>query len=223
MSDKLATVAAAVPAPVPEATIDALVRDLRALHRGASLEHALNLARMVVDRLYGGDLAAWRERGPKDGSFRRLAAKLDERGVPGLSAANLARAVAVLEVDERVGVSGRPQLTIAHVHGVAGLPAADQERLLGEAEARDLTAAELRDLAHDVRRGRGVPGRTGRPRMPAIVKIANRWQRELADEASFDVDIDVAALDAEEARHVRGVATAMRARCDALLSRFDAS
>ena len=224
--DTLTVIAAALAndAPdvtLPDAEVDALVRDICVLHRNASLEYALRLARLVVDRLYGGDLSAWRQRGPKDASFRKLAVKLDGLQVPGLSSGNLARAVIALEVDARVGVSGRPQLTIAHVNAVAGLPEAAQERLLGEAEARDLTAAELRREADAVRRATAAPGRTGRPRLPGFVRTVNRWERELEDDATSFADLEQAAdLDADEARRMRSVVESMRARCEALLAQL---
>ena len=59
---------------VPDATIDALVRDLRALHRGAALDFSLEVARLLVDRLYAGDLGAWKQRGTRDASFRKRTA-----------------------------------------------------------------------------------------------------------------------------------------------------
>lgn len=218
-ADPQTAIATALGAAVPDAELDRLVRDLRALHRGAALDFALAVGRMVVDRVYGGDLDAWRERGAKDGSFRRLAAKLDPLGIPGLSSGNLARAVAVLEVDARVGVQGRPQLTIAHVNAVSGLPAADQERLLGEAEARDLTAAELREEADAVRRAQAVPGRTGRPRLPPYRKTLNRWKRDLEDESGTFAGLDdVGSLDDDERAELTQVVGAMRARCEALLA-----
>ena len=214
-------VALAPEVTMPDAELDALVRDLCSLHRGASLDHALRLARMVVDRMYGGDISAWRERGTKGESFRKLATKLDARDVPGLSSGNLARAVAALEVDMRVGVSGRPQLTIAHVNAVAGLPEDAQERLLGDAEARDLTAAELKREADDLRRATAAPGRTGRPRLPAFVRTVNRWQRELEDDATSFGDLEQAAeLGADDARRLRNVVESMQARCEALLAQL---
>ena len=217
-ADDLTRIAEAlVDTTVPDADIDALVDDLQALHRGAALDFALSVARLTIDRIYAGDLDAWREQGPKNGSFRKLAAKLDPLQIPGLSSTSLARAVAVLEVDARVGVSGRPQLTLRHVHAVAGLPAADQERLLGEAEARDLTVTQLRDLADEVR----PPARTGRKRIPGFVKTVNRWKRELADEAETFAGIeDVTELDAAERAELGDVVAAMRARCDALMKQL---
>ena len=220
-ADDITAIAEVLADAVPDATIDALVRDLRALHRGAALDFSLEVARLLVDRLYAGDLEVWKQRGPKDGSFRKLAAKLDPLDIPGLSSGSLARAIYVLELDTRVGIVSRPQLTLSHALAVAGLPEAEQERMLGEAEARDLSVAALRREADDLRRANSAPGRKGRPRLPAFVRTVNRWQRELEDEAASFGDLEqAAALDADDARRMRDVVESMRARCEALLAQL---
>ncbi len=210
---------AALAAPDDDA-IDALVAELRGLHRAAALDFALRVGRLVLDRLYGGDLDAWRAHGIRDGSFRRLADRLDPMGIPGLSSSSLARAVAILELDARVGLAGRPQLVAAHAVAVLGLAPADQERLLGRAEAEDWTAAQLKVEADRVRRASADPSRTGRRPLPAFVKTVNRWERELAEDASFH-DLDqLPALEDDDAERLGRAVAAMRDRCDVLLGAF---
>ena len=220
-TDALTAIGEVLADAVPDATIDALVRDLRALHRGAALDFSLAVARLLVDRLYAGDLGAWKQRGTRDASFRKLAEKLDPLDIPGLSSGSLARAIYVLELDTRVGIVGRPQLTLSHALAVAGLPEAEQERMLGEAEARDLSVAALRREADDLRRANPAPGRKGRPRLPAFVRTVNRWERDLEDDTGSFGDLEQAAtLDTEEARRMRRVVESMQARCAALLAQL---
>ncbi len=198
---------------LPDAAIEALVADLRALHRQAALEFALRVGQLVLDRLYGGDLQAWRDRGVRDGSFRKLAAALDPHGIPGLSSTSLARALGTLELDRRVGVSGRRQLHASHVATVLGLPDDAQERLLGEAEAQDWTVTQLRAAVEQARRDAANGRRLGRPPLPAFVKTANRWEREVEDAAGL-ADLDrVHGLDDAEAARLQRAAEAMSARC----------
>jgi hypothetical protein len=203
---------------VPEQVLDELARDLAALHRQHTLRFALDVGKMVLDRLYGGSLDAWRAgAGASDGSLRKLAAKLTALGARGFSAASLQSAVAVLDVDERVAVSSRPQLNASHVRAVLGLPPAKQEELLGKAEGRNWTAKQLEKEAAKAKKR--LTTRTGRPPLPAFVKTVNRWERELADDAATFADLEqAAALDPGEARRIRAAVHAMRERCDRLLA-----
>ncbi len=202
---------------VSDAVIHALAREIATLHRHTTLDFALAVGRLAVDRLYGGDLEAWRQRSGKDGSFRRLAAALEALETRGLSATMLQQAVATLDLEQRVGVTGRPQLTASHVRAVIGLPVDRQEALLGNAEAKDWTADRLEREAGKVRAK--LATRPGRKPLLAFVKTVNRWERELADEKATFAGLDqVADLEAEEAARMRRAVAAMRARCDALLA-----
>jgi hypothetical protein len=207
-----------VPA-IPKEEIAGLIRDLRALHRQAALDFALAAGRMVVDRLYHGDLDAWRTRGTRDGSFRELALQLDPLKIPGLSSSSLQRAVATYDLESRVGVSGRPQLNASHAAAVIGLPDAVQERLLGQAEANDWSAVRLKQEAERRKSALSEPTNRGRPALPAFVRTVNRWERELAKGEDFYGDLDqVADLDDDDAARLEAAVTAQRQQCDALLT-----
>ena len=214
---RIAATLPAAPADIADAEIEALIEELRTLHRNAALQFALQVGRLVVDRLFQGSLAAWRAGGEKSGSFRQLSAKLDPLGIPGLSSSSLARAVAMVEIDARVGISGRPQLLAAHVLAVLGLEPAQQERLLGEAEATDWTAADLKTEAEKFKRATSPPSKQGRPKLPAFVKTVNRWERELADESAFAELDQVRELDSAEAERLTAAVEAMRVKCVGLL------
>jgi hypothetical protein len=204
--------------PVPEADLDALAIDLAALQRRTTLGFALEVGRMVVERVYGGSLDRWRAgAGAKDGSLRSLAEKLTKLGSRGLSAATLQQAIATVDLEERAGVSSRPQLNASHVRAVIGLPADKQELLLGTAEAKDWTAEKLQKEADKARQA--LATRSGRPPLLGFVKTVNQWERDLADADNAFAGLEQAAtLKPDEAARVRAAVQAMRDKCDALLS-----
>lgn len=204
-----------LPPTVPDAVLDALVADLRTLQRDATLDLALAMGELIVERIYAGDLAAWRDRGVKDASFRKLSKRLEDAEIPGLSAAGLSRAVGVWELEQRVGLTRRPQLNVSHARAVLGLQDAQQERLLGMAEAKDWTADRLEREVARIRKRDG--GGKGRPPLPAFVKGVNQLERMLADDAFADLD-RVDGLPAQERTRMRASVAAMKAQCDALLT-----
>src|SRR5262245_50979504 len=57
--------------------VDQVVKEINALHTVRSLEAALGIGRIVVDRFYGGDFTSWRRHKTKEASFRKLAARED--------------------------------------------------------------------------------------------------------------------------------------------------
>ena len=202
---------------VSDEVLDALAHELAVLQRKTTLGFAIDVGRMVVERLYGGSLARWREgKGAKDGSLRKLADKLEKLGARGLSAATLQQAVATLDLEERVGVSARPQLNASHIRAVIGLPADKQELLLGKAEAKDWTAEKTEKEADKVRHG--LATRSGRPPLPAFVKTVNQWERDLADAGTFAGLETASTLKPDDAARVRATVVAMRDRCEALLA-----
>lgn len=201
---------------LPDDVIDHVILELRRLQHNATLELALALGRVVVDHLYNGDPAAWRERGPKDGSFRQLARRLDASEVPGLSAAALHRAVAIWDLEQRIGVTRRPRLTASHVRAVIGLPETEQARLLQASEDRSWTVQRLEKEVASVRRQ--TAGNRGRPPLPAFVKTVHKLERMLADETDSFGDLDrIGDLDEEESARVTVAVRAMKERCEALL------
>ena len=201
---------------ISESEMDALASRIASLHRQTTLAFAVELGRIVIEGLYGGDLALWRSRAKSDGSLRKLAARLATRGVVGLSATALQQAIATLDLDRRVAVASRPQLTVTHVRAVVGLPDANQEQLLGTAESKDWSATKLEREAAKVRAK--LASRPGRPAMPMFVKSVNRWERELKDRRALFAGLETAAkLPSEDRARLRETAAAMRAHCDALL------
>jgi hypothetical protein len=71
--------------------VERVVLELNTLGRAATFEFTLSVGALIINRLYGGHLQAWRSRGPKCASFRRLA---KHPSLP-MSAGSLYRCVAI--------------------------------------------------------------------------------------------------------------------------------
>ncbi|HNH48407.1 MAG TPA: hypothetical protein PKY30_15310 [Myxococcota bacterium] len=205
---------ALLPAPLAESALQDLVDTLNSYQKEAGFSFARQVGRLIVDRLYGGDLAAWRSRGPKDSSFQKLAEKSEE-GRLVLSASALYRCVALVELEARLGISTWKYLSLSHVRLVFGLPEGDQEKLLIQAEDRQWTVAQMEQQAEKLRTLR--KGARGRPRQPAFVKSIGRMKRLLEEDEAF-VDLErVAELDPAEAGELSEALRKMQAKCGELL------
>lgn len=91
----------------PDEVLDGLTRRLNALGRASSLEQARATGLLLVDLLYGGDLAAWRARGRKEVGYRRLVARRNGGGLS-VPASALSRALALVTVEARLGFASWP-------------------------------------------------------------------------------------------------------------------
>jgi hypothetical protein len=201
--------------------LDELAARLAEQGKDASVDQALEIGRMVLDTLYGGDLLAWRSRAAKAHSLRALARR-DDLSV---SSSGLYRAVALYELAQNLGGLERwSALGISHLRLVLGLPIAEQRRLLDAAVIHAWTVAELEREATTVRkRGPEQLGRGGRPRLPRFVKSVNRL-RKAAEGAELFADVEAAAaMSPEQLAEIRDVLATIRVRCETLdhaLERF---
>jgi len=145
--------------------IDIVVAHIKRLARTASLEFALRVGAVIIHHFYAGDAEAWRSRGPKTASFRRLAEHPD---LP-LSPGSLYRCVALYELCDRLNAPSRwEHLGASHLRLVIGLPPPTQEKLLAAANAKRWTVKVLHQevlLEKAVRLSRG-----GRRAQPAITR-----------------------------------------------------
>lgn len=208
-----------LPAPLPEPALQELVETLNSYQKEAGFSFARQVGRLIVERLYGGDLARWRSRGPKDSSFQKLAEKSEE-GTLILSASALYRCVALVELEARLGISTWKYLSLSHVRLVFGLPEGDQEKLLLQGEDRRWTVEQMEHQAEKLRALR--KGARGRRRQPAFVKSIGRMKRLLEEEEAF-VDLDkVAELDPHQARELAEAVRHMQAKCAELLGHLSA-
>jgi hypothetical protein len=106
--------------------VDRIVRQLNTICKAATFDFAMAVGKLIVDSFYAGDLDAWRSRGIKNVSFRRLAKHPD---LP-MSATALYRSTAIYEVCQRTGAADWKHLSTSHVRLVLPLAPGQQARLL---------------------------------------------------------------------------------------------
>lgn len=204
--------------PTPEPVVETSLADrLGELAKDASVEHAVEIGRLVIERLYGGDLSTWRSRGPKAHSLRELARRSD---LP-ISSSALYRSIALFELGQRLGGVSRWSsrgLGISHMRLVLGLPADEQHRLLDMAVDQSWTVAELERETVLVRENQPrKKARGGRPRLPRFVKSINKLRKCVQDSGEFFGDLDAAAeMKPDKVHALREQLAEVRRRCDEL-------
>ncbi len=170
-----ASAAGAQKASPGEEVMDTVVRELNEALRGSTMDLHLRIGQLVIDRLYGGDLNAWRAQGPKEASFERLAARAGHDLL--VSASSLYRAVALFELTERLAISKWKSLGVSHLRAVLGLPDRDQRPLLSAAEREKWTVKRLEAEVSKLRSS--ADRRRGRPPLPAFIKTVHRIAKAL--------------------------------------------
>lgn len=136
--------------------IDEVVYQLNGICRSSSLEFALRVGAVIIHHFYAGDTQAWRDRGPKVHSFRRLAEHPDLA----VSAGALYRCVAVFEICDRLRAPSRwRRLGASHLRAVIGIPTEKQEYLLTKANEERWSVQVLQAEAQSLRTGRTRGGR----------------------------------------------------------------
>lgn len=172
--------------------LDFVVRQLRQVCRDSSLEFALRVGSIVIHNFFGGEIGAWRIKGPKATSFRRLAEHPD---LP-MSPAALYRCVAIFELCDRLDAITRwKQLGPSHLRAVLGLEPAEQERLLAIANQERWSVKKLEAAAIEQRDLRA--GRSRRPRRSALVATLSGIQRNILSR-SVELEHEVSSLDPGE-------------------------
>ncbi len=184
-----------------EPDIGELVRELRALYYGSGIELMLRVGELILERLYGGDVAIWQSRSRKDVSFRKLEKHPD---LP-FKAAMLSRAVAVYVLSRR-----RPDLlklknvSQSHLQEILNLQPDLQDRLLRRVEDEKWSFRRLRDEV-----AKHLPStiqRAGRRRAPQLAKVL-RNLRAIADGRLLVMDpTNIAVLQFHEAQDLFDVA-----------------
>jgi hypothetical protein len=139
----------------------------------------------------------------------------DKDAPDGTSASALYRAVAVYELDQRLGVAARKHLTFNRIRAVIGLSDAEQEKLLQQAEDEAWTTRQLEDKAAGARKKIG-DGR-GRPVLPMFVKTINKLGKLAGGDEDAFGDLDqVETLTADDATRLYQAVTGMKLRCEEL-------
>lgn len=189
---------------VEDRLVDDVVRGINELQRRATFNLAYEMGKLIVERLYGGDIARWRQNRSRDASFRRLAdrSKTDLH----VSASTLFRSAALFETVERLGVSSPKHLSATHICAVFGLPEEHQRRLLGQAEACRWSTKVLKTEAAAVRAQE--KGRRGRKPLPAFVRTAHALEALLSERRRpFEGLEEFRSLASDERRRVADVLT----------------
>jgi hypothetical protein len=194
--------------PVTPDVISNLLSTLANLVRTSKLEFTLKVGQVVIEQIYRGDLDRLRQRGPKDASFRKLAA---HPRLP-FSAVTLWRSVAIYELIQRFpGFAKAKHLGVAHLRAVLGLPHSAQERLLRAAETGRWSKDQLEERAAKHRK-KGE-GRTGRsPTIPAL-RCLRRLHRLTSKATSPGERLDLAELDDEGVSEVQEHLERVRTWC----------
>ena len=199
---------------LPDEVLKAVAEKIRTLHRGATLDLAMNIGQIIVDDIFGGDLEAWRAKGAKDASLRKLAADPDL----GVSHATLHRFAAVYELTQRLGVSTWKHLGVSHLRAVLGLPEKEQKRLIDKAEAKGWSVERIEKEA----RGKRVKAPRGRKPDPGFVKSIRRLDKLVVDRDALFGDLDrLEGLDAEEVEALYKQVTGVKLACEELQARLE--
>jgi len=154
--------------------IDNVVNDMRGLVAKHGVELSVEIGRLILDRLYGGDVQRWRYRGNKDISFR----KLQHHPRLPFSAAHLSRAVMIYMLSRR-----KPELMLtrnlgpSHLHELAGLPEEEQDRIFDLAERECWSVKQIREVVGESRlKQRGKL--TSIRRIVQILRLLDKWARD---------------------------------------------
>jgi hypothetical protein len=172
-----------------ETKVERVVRQLNAICKTATFDFAMSVGKLIIDNFYSGDLEAWRSRGIKNVSFRRLANHPD---LP-MSATALYRSTAIYEVCRRIGADDWKHLSTSHVRLVLPLPPNQQVRLLKRAEADGWSVQRLREEVGALQPS-GQVSRGGRKKRPRFRKALRSLQAFL-DESQCILGAGAPAVD----------------------------
>jgi hypothetical protein len=200
--------------PVSDQIVDSVITELNELHGQATLEVALKMGAIIVNRFYGGDMRTWREHRRKEASFRKLAARSDLT----VSATTLYRAVALYELTQRLRIGDRSSLTMTHLRVVISLPEADQEALLEQAETNQWSTERLERESTRIR-SLSVR-RPGRPAVPPLVIAVRKLVRTCDRVAGILDEEDPGRLPLGELKSVYEALDQVRVRVESFARRI---
>lgn len=168
-----------------DSELETIVAQIRRVARTANLEFALRIGAVIIHHFYDGAIESWRKKGPKQASFRRLAA---HPKLP-MSSAALYRCVAIFELCERLNAPSRwHHLGASHLRLVLGLGPSVQERLLTLANTGQWTVRTLQ--THALRERAGCRLHGGRRVQPAIAKSLKALRNSIEAHQAVLVDLD---------------------------------
>lgn len=166
--------------------IEQVVNELNGICRTSSLEFALRVGAVIIHNFYEGDTKAWRDRGPKLHSFRRLAEHPDLLISPGA----LYRCVAIFELCDRLRAPARwRRLGASHLRVVIGVPREKQEALLAMANDQRWSVQLLQAKAQQLKKDRSRGGRRTRSPLEKNLRALNQRLQD-CEEALNQLDAD---------------------------------
>lgn len=173
---------------------EAIFEELRGVLSQTEFGRSEAVGRLILQRCFGGDIAAWKDRQPgKNRSFRKIAEHPD---CP-MSKTSLCRDVGVYVALRTLPAEVTRGLTATHIAEVLKLDHDERVRFLREASAQRWSTNKLRQTIVDFRRCNGE--RRGRPPSPLARKSVQLLKKsvELAEQGrgalnqSRNVDADV--------------------------------
>ncbi len=199
---------------------DQIVAKLREISRRVALEYTLNVGRVVIHQIYGGDLNEWRSRGPKSASFRRLAAHPD---LP-MSPSALYRCVAIFAMCHQLGGLERwPRLGVGHLRCALVLPDAKRADLLQQANAKRWSVRQFESACRAWRQ-QADPGRSRQSQQKHCVSRLKALARSMPHVEAMLLEGATESFPSEELTRALDQLTATRewvARLRAILSRAE--
>lgn len=147
-----------------EDVTDRLLLELRTIWSRSAVSTLIAVGEAIVRHCYGGDIEAWRNRGPSV-QLRHLESH------PRLPFARKTVYLGLHFYDLSLRLTHQPflnDLGVGHVRAVLGLKPDDQERLLSAAHTDHWTIAQLAERVAETRRAAGR--KSGRPPTPPDVR-----------------------------------------------------
>jgi hypothetical protein len=172
--------------------VERTVQALQRICRLATFDFAIEVGSLIVNTFYGGNIEAWRQRGKKDTSLRRLS----RHPLLPMSAVALYRSISIYEMCRRLEIPKWRHLTTSHLRTVLGIPPLDQKRLLELAERNTWTVRRLEQEVktqreHCVCRARG--GRKRSSKLNATIRTLEKCLDVSGDFIDVDNDRDTSA------------------------------
>jgi hypothetical protein len=194
--------------------VEGVVVQLNTLSKRATFDFAMAVGKIVIDSFFGGAFGAWRDRGAKAVSFRKLANHPDLT----MSPSALYRSVAIYELAQRLGIDGERHVSISHLRVVLPLPNDEQARLLRLTEAHSWPVSRLEQETASLSR-RGERNRRGgrRARSPlrkviaALEHCIDESERALETEG-IDITQETAESVVEQLRRLQRACGLLEAR-----------
>jgi hypothetical protein len=200
--------------------LDSIVWEIRQLYVGAGIGLAVDMGRLIIERLFGGDLHRWRSRGRKDVSFR----KLEKHPALPFRASTLSRAVAIYMLSKRRGdLTAFEHVSTSHLHEIAGLEDGEQDQLLAKVESEKWSMRRLRREVAVLKVGRARRRNRGCTLAPWLHRILDDMEQHglssdlhVVDQLGIDPSLELLDMTRSALRQFERLARALGQRIQEL-------